>query len=73
MKASDKPRQLAVPFASTGDKNRIPDKATQQTRESGNAAYDSGFPPTTMTAVLAGGGGGGGGGGDRYTARILTV
>lgn len=35
MKASDKPRQLAVPFASTGDKNRIPDKATQQTRESG--------------------------------------
>ncbi|SPZ79949.1 tail fiber protein [Shigella dysenteriae] len=24
MKASDKPRQLAVPFASTGDKNRIP-------------------------------------------------
>ncbi|EIT4384837.1 phage tail protein [Escherichia coli] len=55
MKASDKPRQLAVPFASTGDKNRIPDKATQQTRESGNAAYDSGFPPTTMTAVSAGG------------------
>ncbi len=54
MKASDKPRQLAVPFASTGDKNRIPDKATQQTRESGNAAYDSGFPPTTMTAVSAG-------------------
>ncbi|EOW4464095.1 phage tail protein, partial [Escherichia coli] len=51
MKASDKPRQLAVPFASTGDKNRIPDKATQQTRESGNAAYDSGFPPVTMTAV----------------------
>ncbi len=55
MKASDKPRQLAVPFASTGDKNRIPDKATQQTRESGNAAYDSGFPPVTMTAVSAGG------------------
>ncbi|EPI9402390.1 phage tail protein, partial [Shigella flexneri] len=41
--------------ASTGDKNRIPDKATQQTRESGNAAYDSGFPPVTMTAVSAGG------------------
>ncbi|ELD0485762.1 phage tail protein [Escherichia coli] len=55
MKASDKPRQLAVPFASTGDKNSIPDKATQQTRESGNAAYDSGFPPATMTAVSAGG------------------
>lgn len=65
MKASDKPRQLAVPFASTGDKNRIPDKATQQTRESGNAAYDSGFPPVTMTGsqreVY------------RHTARILTV
>ncbi|WP_038354846.1 hypothetical protein, partial [Escherichia marmotae] len=55
MKASDNPRQLTVPFASTGDKNRIPDKATQQTRESGNAAYDSGFPPVTMTAVSAGG------------------
>ncbi|CAD7365044.1 tail fiber protein [Shigella flexneri] len=55
MKASDNPRQLAVPFASAGDKNSIPDKATQQTRESGNAAYDSGFPPVTMTAVSAGG------------------
>lgn len=48
MKLNDKPRQLAVPFASTGDKNNIPDKATQQTKESGNAAYDSGFPPVTM-------------------------
>ncbi|EBP6714802.1 phage tail protein, partial [Salmonella enterica] len=47
MKLNDKPRQLAVPFASTGDKNNIPDKATQQTKESGNAAYDSGFPPVT--------------------------
>lgn len=26
MKLNDKPRQLAVPFASTGDKNNIPDK-----------------------------------------------
>ncbi|EAQ3240009.1 tail fiber protein, partial [Salmonella enterica] len=55
MKLNDKPRQLAVPFASTGDKNIIPDKATQQTKESGNAAYDSGFPPVTMTPISAGG------------------
>ncbi|EJH7535421.1 tail fiber protein [Salmonella enterica] len=55
MKLNDKPRQLAVPFASTGDKNNIPDKATQQTKESGNAAYDSGFPPVTMTPISAGG------------------
>ncbi|HED0169548.1 TPA: tail fiber protein [Salmonella enterica subsp. enterica serovar Mississippi] len=55
MKLNDKPRQLAVPFASTGDKNTIPDKATQQTKESGNAAYDSGFPPVTMTPISAGG------------------
>lgn len=55
MKLNDKPRQLAIPFASTGDKNNIPDKATQQTKESGNAAYDSGFPPVTMTPISAGG------------------
>ncbi|ECQ0549205.1 tail fiber protein [Salmonella enterica] len=55
MKFNDKPRQLAVPFASAGDKNNIPDKATQQTKESGNAAYDSGFPPVTMTPISAGG------------------
>ncbi|ELU6777811.1 tail fiber protein [Salmonella enterica] len=55
MKLNDKPRQLAVPFASAGDKNNIPDKATQQTKESGNAAYDSGFPPVTMTPISAGG------------------
>lgn len=55
MKLNDKPRQLAVPFASIGDKNNIPDKATQQTKESGNAAYDSGFPPVTMTPISAGG------------------
>ncbi|EJP3800511.1 phage tail protein [Salmonella enterica] len=55
MKLNDKPRQLAVPFASTGDKNNIPDKATQQTKDSGNAAYDSGFPPVTMTPISAGG------------------
>ncbi|ECG8627939.1 tail fiber protein [Salmonella enterica subsp. diarizonae] len=55
MKLNDKPRQLAVPFASAGGKNNIPDKATQQTKESGNAAYDSGFPPVTMTPISAGG------------------
>ncbi|EJS1074075.1 phage tail protein [Salmonella enterica] len=55
MKLNDKPRQLAVPFASAGDKNNIPDKATQQTKDSGNAAYDSGFPPVTMTPISAGG------------------
>ncbi|EFE93984.1 hypothetical protein [Serratia odorifera] len=55
MKLVDKPRQLAVPFASTGEKNTIPDSATQDTKEKGNAAYDSGFPPLTMTAIAAGG------------------
>ncbi|ENR5770017.1 tail fiber protein [Salmonella enterica] len=55
MKLNDTPRQLAVPFASDGDKNTVPDKATQQTKESGNAAYDSGFPPVTMTPIAAGG------------------
>ncbi|PVK68447.1 short-chain dehydrogenase, partial [Salmonella enterica subsp. enterica serovar Javiana] len=42
-------------WGGTGDKNNIPDKATQQTKESGNAAYDSGFPPVTMTPISAGG------------------
>ncbi|WP_079953299.1 phage tail protein [Salmonella enterica] len=55
MKLNDTPRQLAVPFASDGAKNTVPDKATQQTKESGNAAYDSGFPPVTMTPIAAGG------------------
>lgn len=56
MKLTDKPRQIAVPFASgTVDKNTIPNNATQQTKEKGNAAYDSGFPPLTMTAIAAGG------------------
>ncbi|EIF1893249.1 hypothetical protein LD360_004941, partial [Salmonella enterica] len=55
MKLNDNPRQLAVPFASAGDKNTIPDKATQQTKADGNAAYDSGFPPVTMTPISAGG------------------
>lgn len=56
MKLTDKPRQIAVPFASgTADKNTIPNNATQDTKEKGNAAYDSGFPPLTMTAIAAGG------------------
>ncbi len=56
MKLTDKPRQIAVPFASgTTDKNTIPNNATQETKEKGNAAYDSGFPPLTMTAIAAGG------------------
>ncbi|HDJ1441591.1 TPA: hypothetical protein PPN70_004040 [Serratia rubidaea] len=55
MKLVDKPRQLAVTFASGGEKNTIPDSATQETKEKGNAAYDSGFPPLTMMAIAAGG------------------
>ncbi|WP_149572520.1 hypothetical protein [Serratia nevei] len=56
MKLTDKPRQIAVPFASgTADKNTIPNNATQETKEKGNAAYDSGFPPLTMAAIAAGG------------------
>ncbi|HHH3032945.1 pyocin knob domain-containing protein [Serratia marcescens] len=56
MKLIDKPRQIAVPFASgTADKNTIPNNATQETKEKGKAAYDSGFPPLTMTAIAAGG------------------
>ncbi|EPK3281489.1 hypothetical protein I9753_001202 [Serratia marcescens] len=56
MKLTDKPRQIAVPFASgTADKNTIPNNATQETKEKGKAAYDSGFPPLTMKAIAAGG------------------
>ncbi len=56
MKLTDKPRQIVVPFASgTADKNTIPNNATQETKEKGKAAYDSGFPPLTMTAIAAGG------------------
>ncbi|HFD3888190.1 TPA: hypothetical protein ACF3R3_005275 [Serratia marcescens] len=56
MKLTDKPRQIAVPFASgTADKNTIPNNATQETKGKGKAAYDSGFPPLTMTAIAAGG------------------
>lgn len=46
MKLTDKPRQIAVPFASgTVEKNTIPTNATQETKEKGNASYDIGFPP----------------------------
>ncbi|MGJ0579058.1 hypothetical protein ACR71G_13415, partial [Xenorhabdus bovienii] len=55
MKLNDKPRQISVPFASAGDKNLIPDTATEKTKSGGNAAYDSGFPPSTMTPISAGG------------------
>lgn len=56
MKITDKPRQIAVAFASgTVDKNAIPTKATQETKEKGNASYDIGFPPLNMTAISAGG------------------
>ncbi|WP_275389505.1 phage tail protein, partial [Xenorhabdus bovienii] len=55
MKLNDKPRQILVPFASAGDKNVIPNAATEHTKSNGNAAYDSGFPPSTMTPISAGG------------------
>ncbi|MDC9591017.1 phage tail protein, partial [Xenorhabdus sp. XENO-10] len=55
MKLNDKPRQILVPFASAGDKNLIPDTATEKTKSGGNAAYDSGFPPSTMAPISAGG------------------
>lgn len=55
MKLTDKPAQISVPFASSGDKDAIPVNATQETKEKGKAAWDSGFPPLTMTAIAAGG------------------
>lgn len=55
MKLTDKPSQIGVPFASSGDKNTLPVNATQETKEKGKAAWDSGFPPLTMTAIAAGG------------------
>jgi len=55
MKLTDKPAQIGVPFASSGDKDAILVKATQETKEKGKAAWDSGFPPLTMTAIAAGG------------------
>ena len=55
MKITDKPSQIAVPFANDGDKNSIPVNATQATKESGLASFDLGFPPLTMTSIAAGG------------------
>lgn len=55
MKLTDKPAQIGVPFASSGDMDTIPVNATQDTKENGKAAWDSGFPPLTMTAIAAGG------------------
>jgi len=55
MKLTDKPTQIVVPFASSGEKNDIPVNATQTTNEEGKAALDVGFPPITMTDISAGG------------------
>lgn len=46
-----RPTNYSLPFASSGDKNTIPNSATG----SGKASFEEGFPPVTMMPLTAGG------------------
>ena len=55
MNLSDIPSRIAKLFAVNGSKNTIPVNSSSSTLSDGQATYDSGFPPLTMTAISAGG------------------
>ncbi|HHO3520269.1 TPA: hypothetical protein ACRRH6_003528 [Klebsiella pneumoniae] len=55
MNLSNIPSRIAKLFAVNGNKNTIPVDSTSSTLSAGQATYDSGYPPLTMTAISAGG------------------
>ncbi|HDG0630526.1 TPA: hypothetical protein PFA69_004669, partial [Serratia marcescens] len=54
MQSSSVPKKLSIPFASSGDKQNIPD-ASQVGIADGRASYQDGFPSLTRTPISAGG------------------
>ncbi|MGO4743963.1 glycine-rich domain-containing protein [Serratia quinivorans] len=55
MNSSDIPSRTTKAFSVNGDKNSIPVDSTGTTLADGDATFDSGFPPLTMTPIGAGG------------------
>lgn len=55
MNSSDIPSRYSKAFSINGNKNNIPTDSSTSTLGNGEATFDSGFPPLTMTAISAGG------------------
>ncbi|CAI1841393.1 Uncharacterised protein [Serratia grimesii] len=55
MNSSDIPSRTTKAFSVNGSKNTIPVDSTGATLADGDATFDSGFPPLTMTPISAGG------------------
>lgn len=55
MNSSDIPSRYLKAFSVNGNKNSIPINSSTTTLGNGEATFDSGFPPLTMTAISAGG------------------
>lgn len=55
MNSSDIPDRYTKAFSVNGNKNPIPIDSSTTTLGNGEATFDSGFPPLTMTAISAGG------------------
>lgn len=55
MNSSDIPSRYSKAFSINGNKNNIPTESSTSTLGNGEATFDSGFPPLTMTAISAGG------------------
>lgn len=55
MNSSDIPDRYTKAFSVNGNKNPIPTDSSTTTLGNGEATFDSGFPPLTMTAISAGG------------------
>jgi hypothetical protein len=55
MNSSDIPSRTPKAFSINGAKNNIPVDSTGTTLADGDATFDSGFPPLTMTPISAGG------------------
>lgn len=55
MNSSDIPSRTTKAFSVNGSKNTIPVDSTGSTLADGDATFDSGFPPLTMTPIGAGG------------------
>lgn len=55
MNYTDIPDRYNKAFSINGNKNSIPTDSSTSTLGNGEATFDSGFPPLTMTAISAGG------------------
>ncbi|HHK8045274.1 TPA: hypothetical protein ACQVJX_005416, partial [Serratia marcescens] len=55
MNSSDIPSRTLKAFSVNGEKNSIPVDSSSSTLADGDATFDSGFPPLTMTPIGAGG------------------